>query len=91
MKTITAWRSLGSTYVLLGTPTQPRGLGRLGGGADRSLLMRLLRELPGVDVRIVADPTLRKPGATRDRQREAEGVEGADAEGVGGEGQSRSR
>jgi two-component system sensor histidine kinase KdpD len=84
-------RSLGCTYVLLGTPTQPRGLGRLGGGADRSLLMRLLRELPGVDVRIVADPTLRRPAVATDHQREAEGVGGADAEGVGGEGSSRSR
>jgi two-component system, OmpR family, sensor histidine kinase KdpD len=52
-------RSLGSTYVLMGTPSQPRGLGRLGGGSERSLLMRLLRGLPGVDVRVVADPTLR--------------------------------
>ncbi len=60
-------RALGSTYVLMGTPSQPRGLSRLGGGAERTLLMRLLRGLPGVDVRIVADPTLRgaapEPGA----------------------------
>jgi two-component system, OmpR family, sensor histidine kinase KdpD len=84
-------RSLGSTYVLLGTPTLPRGLGRLGGGADRSLLMRLLRELPGVDVRIVADPTLRRPAAAAEQPREPEGVEGADAEGVAGEGSSRAR
>jgi two-component system, OmpR family, sensor histidine kinase KdpD len=53
-------RSLGSTYVLMGTPGQRRGLARLGGGPERSLLMRLLRELPGVDVRIVADPSLRQ-------------------------------
>jgi len=53
-------RELGSTYVLMGTPSPRRGLGRLrGGGLDGSLLGRLLRELPGVDVRIVADPTLR--------------------------------
>jgi len=52
-------RSLGATYLLMGTPTERRGLARLGGGGDRSLLMRLLRGLPGVDVRIVADPTLR--------------------------------
>ncbi len=52
-------RSLGSTYVLMGTPSPPRGLSRLGGGVERTLLMRLLRGLPGVDVRIVADPTLR--------------------------------
>jgi two-component system sensor histidine kinase KdpD len=83
-------RSLGSTYVLLGTPALPRGLGRLGGGTDRSLLMRLLRELPGVDVRIVADPTLRRPAAA-EHPRESEGIEGADAEGVAGEGSSRAR
>ena len=52
-------RSLGSTYVLMGTPSERRGLSRLGGSSERSLLMRLLRGLPGVDVRIVADPTLR--------------------------------
>jgi two-component system sensor histidine kinase KdpD len=55
-------RSLGSTYVLMGTPSQRRGLSRLGAGSERSLLMRLLRELPGVDVRIVADPSLRAHG-----------------------------
>jgi two-component system sensor histidine kinase KdpD len=54
-------RELGSTYVLIGTPRQGRGLGRLLSGetSERSLLGRLLRELPGVDVRIVADPRLR--------------------------------
>jgi two-component system sensor histidine kinase KdpD len=52
-------RALGSTYVLMGTPSPPRGLSRLGTGSERSLLPRLLRGLPGVDVRIVADPTLR--------------------------------
>ncbi|HTU77963.1 MAG TPA: histidine kinase [Solirubrobacteraceae bacterium] len=56
-------RSLGATYVLMGTPAEPRGLARLAGGAERSLLMRLLRGLPGVDVRIVADPALRSHGA----------------------------
>ena len=69
-------RSLGSTYVLLGTPTLPRGLGRLGSRTDRSLLMRLLRELPGVDVRIVADPTLRRPatdGRDLARRKESRG------------------
>jgi|HubBroStandDraft_2_1064218.scaffolds.fasta_scaffold04898_2 two-component system sensor histidine kinase KdpD len=55
-------RSLGSTYVLMGTPSQRRGISRLGAGSDRSLLLRLLRELPGVDVRIVADPSLRAHG-----------------------------
>ena len=52
-------RSLGVTYVLMGTPSERRGLARLGGGTERTLLARLLRELPGVDVRVVADPTLR--------------------------------
>jgi two-component system sensor histidine kinase KdpD len=61
---VAAARELASTYVLMGSPRQPRGLGRLGigsggDGADVSVLTRLLRELPGVDVRIVADPTLR--------------------------------
>ena len=36
-----------------------RARARSAGDSDRSLLVRLLRELPGVDVRIVADPTLR--------------------------------
>jgi two-component system, OmpR family, sensor histidine kinase KdpD len=60
-------RELGSTYLLMGTPAPRRRLSRLGwrapggGPSDRSLLMRLLRGLPGVDVRIVADPTLRRP------------------------------
>jgi two-component system sensor histidine kinase KdpD len=53
-------RSLGSTYVLLGTPSLPKGLRRFGSSAsDRALPMRLLRGLPGVDIRIIADPTLR--------------------------------
>ncbi len=52
-------RSLGSTYVLMGAPSPRRGLRRL----NDSLLTRLLRGLPGVDVRIVADPTLRRHGS----------------------------
>jgi two-component system sensor histidine kinase KdpD len=61
--TIDIARELGTTYVLIGTPQTARGIGRLLGGAEaseRSLLGRLLRELPGVDIRIVADPTLRR-------------------------------
>jgi two-component system sensor histidine kinase KdpD len=61
--TIAIARELGITYVLIGTPAQRRGIARLRNGAgdapDRTLLDRLLRELPGVDLRIVADPTLR--------------------------------
>jgi two-component system sensor histidine kinase KdpD len=65
-------RSLGATYVLLGTPSPLRGLRRLGSTSDRSLPMRLLRGLPGVDIRIIADPSLRgEPG---------EAGESADAE-----------
>jgi two-component system sensor histidine kinase KdpD len=61
-------RELGATYVLMGTPGTPRGIGgrlglRGGGGEGAVLLARLLRELPGVDVRIVADPTLRARGS----------------------------
>jgi two-component system, OmpR family, sensor histidine kinase KdpD len=52
---ISAARELGSTYVLMGAPTPRRGLRRL----NDSLLTRLLRGLPGVDIHIVADPTLR--------------------------------
>jgi two-component system, OmpR family, sensor histidine kinase KdpD len=54
-------RALKSTYVLMGTPEPRRGLSRLGGPiSDRSLLARLLRGLPGVDLRIVADPSQRR-------------------------------
>jgi two-component system sensor histidine kinase KdpD len=59
--------ALGSTYVLMGTPAAPRGLARFGSAiSERSLLMRLLRGLPGVDVRVVADPTLRR-GSTKEQ------------------------
>ncbi len=69
---IAAARVLGTTYVLIGTPPPRRGLGRLRGGTE-SLLGRLLEQLPGVDVRIVADPSLRRP-------------DGAGVPGEGGEG-----
>ncbi len=48
-------RRLGSTYVLMGSPGPRRGLGRF----RESLLARLLEGLPGVDMRVVADPALR--------------------------------
>ena len=62
---------LGSTYVLMGTPKRRRGLSRaLSRGSasdssapDSSVLMRLLAGLPGVDVRVVADPLLRGSSA----------------------------
>jgi len=69
-------RSIGATYVLMGTPSERRGLSRLGAGVERSLLMRLLRGLPGVDVRIVADPALREHGG--EAAALAEQVSGAD-------------
>ena len=49
-------RDRGTTYVLMGTPGPRRGLRRL----SDSLPTRLLHGLPGVDVRIVADRTLRE-------------------------------
>ncbi len=52
-------RALGVTYVLMGAPAPAKGSIRLGSGLERSLLTHLLRGLPGVDVRLVADPSLR--------------------------------
>ncbi len=46
----------GTTYVLIGAPGPRRGVRRF----SDSLPTRLLRGLPGVDVRIVADRTLRQ-------------------------------
>ncbi len=51
-------RRLGSTYVLMGAPSSRRGVKRF----RESLLTRLLEGLPGIDVRIVADPALREDG-----------------------------
>jgi two-component system, OmpR family, sensor histidine kinase KdpD len=45
-----------STYVLIGTPAQRRGVRRF----SEPLIERLLHALPGVDVRIVADRSKRK-------------------------------
>jgi two-component system sensor histidine kinase KdpD len=50
-------RERGTTYVLMGTPARRGGLGRL----SEPLTDRLLRRLPGVDVRIVADRAARRP------------------------------
>ena len=41
----------GTTYVLMGQPRERRGVRRL----EESLPERLIRRLPGVDVRIMAD------------------------------------
>jgi two-component system sensor histidine kinase KdpD len=58
-------RSLGSTYVLMGRPASRRGLGRLlRPSAGHALLSRLLDELPGIDVRIIADRD--QHGSSRD-------------------------
>jgi two-component system sensor histidine kinase KdpD len=57
-------RERDTTYVLMGTPSPRRGVARL----RDSLASRLLRGLPGVDVRIVADRTLREdPGTEEER------------------------
>jgi two-component system sensor histidine kinase KdpD len=45
----------GTTYLLLGPPSKRNGLSRW---SSPSLVERLLRELPGVDVRVVADRSL---------------------------------
>jgi two-component system sensor histidine kinase KdpD len=65
-------RELGTTYILIGAPGRPKGLARLGlGGAENTLLMRLLRGLPGVDVRVVADPAQRRgPAPVEERPAE---------------------
>ncbi len=84
-------RTLGATYVFMGTPSERRGLARLGASPERTLLMRLLRGLPGVDVRIVADPSLRTLASGEDAQGEQAGVQGADAERVAVEDSSRGR
>jgi two-component system sensor histidine kinase KdpD len=49
-------RRLGSTYVLMGAPSPRRGVKRF----RESLVTRLLEGLPGIDVRLVADPALRE-------------------------------
>jgi two-component system sensor histidine kinase KdpD len=55
---IEAAHRLSSTYVLMGAPAPRRGLKRF----SEPLVMRLLEGLPGIDVRIVADPTRREDG-----------------------------
>jgi two-component system sensor histidine kinase KdpD len=50
-------RQRGTTYVLLGRPHSPSGLlGRL----REPLVLQVMRRLPGVDVRVVADRTERR-------------------------------
>ncbi len=50
-------RERGTTYLIMGTPARRGGLRRLA----EPLPMRLVRALPGVDVRIVADRAEREP------------------------------
>ena len=79
-------QALGSTYVLLGAPAQRRrGLGRLGTFSERSLLAGLLRGLPGVDIRIVADPALRRASTGEQSARSSEGLPGEPGEPVDGD------
>jgi two-component system sensor histidine kinase KdpD len=55
--TVRVARRLGTTYILLGAPAPFRGLRRL----REPLPQRLMRLLPAVDVRIVADRARRPP------------------------------
>ncbi len=74
-------RRLGSTYVLMGAPAPRRGVKRF----RESLVTRLLEGLPGVDVRIVADPTLREDGRAGTEEGRAGGER---SRAVGQEGQA---
>jgi two-component system sensor histidine kinase KdpD len=76
-------RSLGSTYVLIGAPPVRRGLARLRPGGE-SMLTGLLEGLPGVDVRIVADPSLRVGGPSKQADKDL--LKTAGTGGAGGEG-----
>ena len=48
----------GSTYIFVGTPDERRRVEILRG----SLLSRMVRELPGIDIRVVTDRALRERG-----------------------------
>jgi two-component system, OmpR family, sensor histidine kinase KdpD len=70
-------RKLGVTYVLMGRPAPPRGLGRLSRSIPgQSLLARLLQGLPGVDLRLVADPSLRRSSGGPEESASAAGFRG---------------
>ena len=73
---ISVARSLGVTYLLMGRPEPRHGLRRL----NDSLLTRLLRGLPGVDIRVVADPTLRGQAGEPEKMPLAEQAPGAEAQ-----------
>ena len=57
-------RAQRSTYLLMGPPSGRRRLARLG----EPLLMRLVRGLPGVDVRVVSDLTQRQDAGEVEEQ-----------------------
>jgi K+-sensing histidine kinase KdpD len=46
----------GSTYIFVGTPDESRRREIFGG----SLLSRMVRELPGLDIRVIADRAQRE-------------------------------
>ena len=54
-------RERGTTYIFVGTPDESRRTEILRG----SLISKLVRELPGVDIRVVADRALREKDADR--------------------------
>src|SRR5262245_15637227 len=49
-------RERGTTYIFIGTPDESRRREIFGG----SLLSRMVREIPGIDIRVVADRALRE-------------------------------
>jgi len=49
-------RERGSTYIFVGTPDESRRREIFGG----SLLSRMVREIPGIDIRVIADRALKE-------------------------------
>jgi two-component system sensor histidine kinase KdpD len=69
-------RGRGTTYLLMGTPKPRNAWRRL---TQPALPFRLLRGLPGVDLRIVADRTLRPASDAENEAAENEAAEGEEA------------
>ena len=63
-------RGRGTTYLLMGTPKPRNAWRRL---SQPALPFRLLKGLPGVDMRIVADRTLLPASGEAEAEREGEG------------------
>ncbi len=63
-------RGRGTTYLLMGTPKPRNAWRRL---SQPALTFRLLKGLPGVDIRIVADRTLLPASGEAEAEREGEG------------------